>query len=147
MVEFAFVLPVFLLVLFGIIDFGLALNDYNSLRQGVREGAREGVVADWGSACTGTSAQQLICLTDQRIGLGATNTRVKVKLEDTYTVGDELTVCAMYPVTSTTGLFQSMLTGKVLESKITMRLENLDSVNPLTTTAETALPGKDWSWC
>jgi Flp pilus assembly protein TadG len=54
MVEFALVIPLFLLVLFGIIDFGLALNDYNSVRQGVREGAREGVVGEFGATCTGS---------------------------------------------------------------------------------------------
>ena len=147
MVEFALVVPVFLLILFGIVDFGLAFNDYNSLRQGVREGAREGVVAEFGVGCTGTASQRLTCLTEERIGQDAAATRVKVKLEGAYAVGEQLTVCAQYPVTSTTGLFQPMLSGRVLKSKITMRLESLDAADPITTTAEAALPGKDWAWC
>ncbi len=147
MVEFALVIPLFLLVVFGIIDFGLALNDYNSVRQGVREGARQGVVGEFGSSCVGTANQRLVCLTENRIGLDPSATRVKVKLEGAYSAGDQLTVCVQYPIKSTTGMFSSLLGGKVLRSEITMRLEALDSVDPLTSSEESPLPGKDWSWC
>jgi len=41
LVEFALVLPLLLLLLFGIIEFGLALNRYLSLNDAVRAGARE----------------------------------------------------------------------------------------------------------
>jgi Flp pilus assembly protein TadG len=43
-VEFALVFPVFVLVLAGIIDFGLGLFSYMSMINGAREGARLGVV-------------------------------------------------------------------------------------------------------
>jgi Flp pilus assembly protein TadG len=39
-VEFALVLPLLLLLVFGIIDFGLALSDQITLTQAAREGAR-----------------------------------------------------------------------------------------------------------
>jgi hypothetical protein len=146
MVEFALVFPIFALLVFGIIDFGLTLNNYNSVRQGVREGAREGVVANFGTACSGTSEQKLICLVEQQIGLGS-NTRVRLEIDDDYTVGETLTVCAMHPVQSVTGLFGPMLSGKVLQSKIAMRIEVLDTVDPLSNTTESALAGRDWSWC
>ena len=45
LVEFAIVFPLFFLLVSGIIDFGLAFSDLNSTRQGVREGARQAVVA------------------------------------------------------------------------------------------------------
>ena len=52
-VEFALVVPLFLLLVMGIIDFSNAYNDYNSVRQGVREGTRQIVVADWSTdGCT-----------------------------------------------------------------------------------------------
>lgn len=44
MVEFAFVLPIFLLLLFGIIDGGRAVYVNNALSQAAREGARWGSV-------------------------------------------------------------------------------------------------------
>ena len=43
-VEFAIVLPILLLVLFGIIEFGLALYDKQVLTNASREGARAGIV-------------------------------------------------------------------------------------------------------
>jgi Flp pilus assembly protein TadG len=39
-VEFALLLPILLLLIFGIIDFGLAINDQITLTQAAREGAR-----------------------------------------------------------------------------------------------------------
>ena len=52
MLEFALVVPVFLTIVMGALDFGMAFNDYNSVRQGVREGARQVVVGDWNVAPT-----------------------------------------------------------------------------------------------
>ena len=43
-VEFAIVLPVFLLILFGIIDFSLMLYDKAIITSAAREGARQGIV-------------------------------------------------------------------------------------------------------
>lgn len=44
LVEFALVLPVMLLVLFGAIDFGRAIYAYNTVAEGVRQGSRLAVV-------------------------------------------------------------------------------------------------------
>ena len=43
-VEMAIVLPLLLLLVFGIGEFGIAYTRWNSLTNAVREGAREGVV-------------------------------------------------------------------------------------------------------
>jgi Flp pilus assembly protein TadG len=45
-VEFALVLPLLLLIVFGIIDFGRALNAQITLTQAAREGARLDAVGD-----------------------------------------------------------------------------------------------------
>ena len=42
--EFVAVLPIFLILLFGIVDFGLGLRAYISLTNATREGARVGAV-------------------------------------------------------------------------------------------------------
>lgn len=61
-VEFALLLPVLLLVLFGIIDFGRALNAQITLTQAAREGARlaalgeANVVSRTQAAATGLSS-------------------------------------------------------------------------------------------
>ena len=45
MVEFAIVLPVFLVLLFGIIEFGITFNHYLTLTDAVRAGARQAAVS------------------------------------------------------------------------------------------------------
>jgi Flp pilus assembly protein TadG len=44
LVEFALVIPIFLLVLFGLLDIGYAVYVNNALAEGAREGARWGSV-------------------------------------------------------------------------------------------------------
>ena len=44
LVEFALVLPLFLLLVFGILDLGLAVFSYNSITNAAREGARLAIV-------------------------------------------------------------------------------------------------------
>jgi len=46
LVEFALVLPIIVILLFGIIDFGLMLNHRITLQHAVREGARYAAVHD-----------------------------------------------------------------------------------------------------
>jgi Flp pilus assembly protein TadG len=50
LVEFALILPMMLVVMFMITEFGRALYQYNVLNTACREGAREAVVAGSGSA-------------------------------------------------------------------------------------------------
>ena len=148
MVEFALIVPVFLLVVMGVIDFAGTFNDYNSVRQGVREGARQAVVADWDlDGCTGTSSQKIACVTKDRIDLDDARVRVKVQLEGDYEPGEQLTVCTMYRARSLTGMFGGLLDNQVLTSHITMRIEQIDDDAPVTTYAETALTGENWTWC
>ena len=54
MVEFALVLPIFLLLLFGLIDIGRYVYTANALNQAAREGARFGSVAGWSASCAGS---------------------------------------------------------------------------------------------
>jgi Flp pilus assembly protein TadG len=149
LLEFALVVPVFLLLVMGTIDFAMTFNDYNSVRQGVREGARQVVVASWDDAgcSSGSSAQRAVCVTKSRIGLDSSRTRVKILLQGQYQSGDPVQVCAMYQAQSITGVFSALLDSKVLTSKISMRIEQIDDQNPLVTYAESPLQGQSWSWC
>ena len=51
LVEFALVFPIFMLVLFGIIDVGRFVYVSNSLNEASREGARFGSVEQWQYSC------------------------------------------------------------------------------------------------
>ena len=54
LVEFALVFPVFMLVLFGIIDVGRYVYVSNALNEASREGARYGSVEQWQYTCPGS---------------------------------------------------------------------------------------------
>jgi hypothetical protein len=119
----------------------------------VREGARQAVVANVGDDATCTlvgvtasdATKKAMCLTKERIGLNASAARVKILFSGSNQIGDALLVCAQYPMSSATGVFKTLMTGRTLTSKVQMRIETVD-LN-LASAAESPLPGKDWSWC
>lgn len=154
LVEFAIVTPMLFLLLFGIVDFGLQFANLNAMRQGTREGARQAVVATFGTSnycsLTGVSAPDsdgahLICLTKDRIGLTSSDVRVNVRFTTTNNVGRTLIVCSMYPMGSASGMFTPLFSGKAVKSKVEMRIEQTGS--GLQDTAETPLVGQSWMWC
>jgi len=138
LVEFALIVTMFLLLVFGMIEFGLDYNDYIAVRNGSREAARMGVVNDLtgAPACsingatvtpptnptTATDATNaLVCKAKDRIGLKGIST--KVQIITGANPGDTLKICASYPVSSVTGLVAPFVAGKQLISKVSMRLE------------------------
>lgn len=171
LVEFALVAPVLFLVLFGIIEFGIGLNDYQSIRQGVREGTRQAVVKQFegmGTACTSVIApdevKRVICLTEARIGLGS-DVRVRVQYfepEDLDNDGEadadgdhgSVLVCAQRNVNSITGAIPA-IDGITLKSSIQMRMEKPISsavytamgTNDSVAFEEPAPSGSNWTWC
>lgn len=73
MVEFAFVLPILLIVVLGIVDFGRAWNAHQVITDAAREGARTMVVAAVPEA-TDASVKQVVKDALTRAGLKATPT-------------------------------------------------------------------------
>ncbi len=138
--EFALIAPLLFLVLFGIVEFGVVFSDSLSLRQGVREGARQGVVARFDS-CGVAGDSKVACTTRSRIGLGD-GVAVKVVVPAGYVVGDPLLVCAQREIESFTGLFAPVLNDRHLRSKVKMRIEKVGT--PAISSSEDA---GSWSWC
>lgn len=62
-VEFALILPIFLIVIFGMVSFSVALYNKTVLTMAVREGARSGAVYDPDTAATtrAYNAAMLVC--------------------------------------------------------------------------------------
>jgi hypothetical protein len=154
LVELAIVAPLLLLLIFGIIEFGLTLNHDINLTNGVREGARQGVVANYtgndpSCAGAGAAAAQLACFTRHNIGLGSqTAVSVSFPTGSSYAVGQTMRVCASYPMTSITGLLAPFLKGHFLHSEVTMRLEQAPGVSPGSfTDAQQAGDSPFASWC
>jgi Flp pilus assembly protein TadG len=157
-IEFAFLFPILAMLLFGIIEFGFQFNDYQSVRQGTRDGARAAVVAQFGTNTTcgltgvsaaPTSTKEIMCLTKDRIGLGnQVRTKVVVPSGSAPPTGLVI-VCAQQPMKSFTAFFSPFIDNKQLKSRVQMRIEkNLGADAPEPTSAEeTPPPGGSWSWC
>ena len=157
-VEFAIVGPLLLVLLFGIIDFGLTMNTLQGVRQGTREGARQAVVGSFGSYDTcpttgltpsATNEDKLvICLTKDRVNAQNADVRVKIALDATegYVEGAPLVVCVQYEMVSVTGLFDPFFANRIFKSRVQMHVEELGS-GSLTSVEEAAPSGGDWTWC
>jgi Flp pilus assembly protein TadG len=113
LVEFAFVAPVFFLLLFGIIEFGVILFDKATITNASREGARTGILFRPGDRTIGG-----VNLTDEKteietvvnnyasaylLSLGGSSsitttvTRTDRDGNGVFDVGDDLTVSVNYP--------------------------------------------------
>jgi Flp pilus assembly protein TadG len=158
LVEFAIIMPILFLILFGIIEFAIAFNDYQSIRQGARDGARQSVVKDYGSdttcditgaaASAPVNAQRIICTTKARTGLGD-DVRVGVRYTDNAPSGfknDTVKVCVVRLVDPVTGLIDPFLDDRPLRTEVEMRVEReveLVAGDYL----ETDPSGEAWAWC
>lgn len=152
-VEMALVLPMLVLLLAGIMDYGLLLNDQMAMRQGVGAAVRQGVVGQAGSsdscpiagaAAANAQTRKLICLTKQATSVDSGSSRVMISFPGTQLKGGSLIMCVQYPMESTTTIFDPLMDG-VLKAKVEMRIEQ--DLSGFTSAAETALPGGDWTWC
>jgi len=82
-VEFALILPVLILLLLGIIEFGVLMYSYNSIAHATREGARVGVI---GTASTdmiidAVLARTPLALTRDDVTVTLTADRVDVQVD------------------------------------------------------------------
>ena len=151
-VEFALVVPLLVMLLFGMMDYGLFFSNALSVKQGVREAARQGVVGNFGSSCSmswsvppSDNLKKLACTTIQRTGVVTGDAYVKIALPEGWAKGKPLVVCAMVRTGGATGLVP-LPNGGVTTTKVEMSIEQPGSV--VETGGEQAAPaGSGWSWC
>ena len=104
MVEFAIVLPVLCLLLFGAIQFGILFNNYVTLTDATRAGARKAAVARRLSDPTGSCVSAVrSSATDLKSGSLTAN------CQSTWQPGADVKVTATYP-------YQISLLGMVVKS-------------------------------
>lgn len=77
-VEFALIVPLLLLVVFGIINFGVLFSQQLTLNNGVREGARRAVVGD--PAAPRSCDQIIASVRNQLSGLALEPSQVQIKV-------------------------------------------------------------------
>jgi Flp pilus assembly protein TadG len=92
MVEFILVLPVLLIVLFGIFQFGIAFKNYISLTDAVRAGARTAAVSRYTVDPVATTKARVKTASDLS-GMADSD----VNVQSTWLHGDDVVVTAQYP--------------------------------------------------
>ena len=95
MTEFALVLPIIALLLFGVIQFGIAFNNYLTLTDAVRAGARKGAVARHLTTNREAAIEQTVvsAATDLKLS----DLDVTVGVSPGWEQGADVTVTATYP--------------------------------------------------
>jgi Flp pilus assembly protein TadG len=96
-VEFAILLPLLMLILFGIIEFGLVLYNQEVITNASREGARYGILIGSPRPTTG-QIQGVVNTYLTNAGLNAGNADVDVTGAQGAS-GNDLTVAVVYPYT------------------------------------------------
>jgi Flp pilus assembly protein TadG len=119
-VEFAVILPVLLLVLFGILQFGIVFNNYIQVTSAAREGARKAAT----SRALGVSGAESAATTSAKAAaasLNQSNLTITFPNSPTFVQGTDVTVQVKYPYSvSIMGLVVSSGT---LTGSTTMRVE------------------------
>jgi Flp pilus assembly protein TadG len=119
LVEFALVLPLLAVLLFGVIQFGIVFNHYLDLTDAVRAGARKTAVSRQTSDPTGPDgvATQAVVNSAGDITIDPN----KVTITSSWQPGEDVTVQAAYPYSI--NLFGWVFASGDLHSKTTERVE------------------------
>jgi hypothetical protein len=136
LVEFALVLPIFLLVLFAVVDFGMAFHAWivvtNSAREGGRLGAVHPSLADEGSPCYGQGSMEQCIVAKVRDAAGSLGDDVVVSVDNADGIpGESVVVDVSYvyslitPVADILGMFSGGTIGDsfTVSSTADFRLE------------------------
>lgn len=118
LIEFAILLPFLLLLLMGILEFGIMLNSYLTIHNSAREGARLGIVA-----ASDIEIKELI--TNISPNLNADNILVNITpSEGSRKSGDTITVDVIYNYQVTIPIISNILHNVVvLKAQTSMRIE------------------------
>ena len=126
LVEFAIAIPLFAILLFALIDSGLAFGGFLTLRNGVDAGARMATVSQYDPSCN-SATNKMVCTIEDRIGsfIGVSGGSVKVSIafpDGSSASGNDVEVCAEATLHSTTGL-TPFISGRVVHATSLVRLE------------------------
>jgi len=118
LVEFAILLPVLLLLLMGILEFGLMLNSYMTINNSAREGARLGIVS-------GSNLEISNLITNISPNLDSKNLIVNITpLDGSRTSGGTISVEVIYNYHLTIPIISNILGNVVvLKAQTSMRIE------------------------
>ena len=92
MTEFAVVLPILVVLLLGIVQFGIVFNNYVTLTDAVRAGARTAVVSREATDPAGTATAAL-----RASATNLNQSKLAVSVSSSWAPGSTVTVTATYP--------------------------------------------------
>ncbi len=121
LVEFALVLPILMMVVLGIIQFGILFNNYMTLTDAVRAGARQAAVSRTLPDPVGAATGRVVESAGGLDGFTAANVTVTPGNASTWTQGGDVTVEATYPYSI--NLLGFVVASGDLTSKTTERVE------------------------
>ena len=126
LVEFALILPLFALMLFGMIDFGLLFGGFISLRNQVNAAGRDVAISQSSPSCASAN-QPSLCIAEQVIGSSELGTTGAVEVavdfpnyDSSSTVpvaGQPVIVCAAAKMHSATGMTSAILNSRMMYAK------------------------------
>jgi len=116
MVEFAIVFPVLAVVLFGIFQFGVLFNNYLTVTDAVRAGAREAAVARQSADPVGAATTAV-----RSAAADLNQADLAVTVTSGWVPGSDVTVAATYPYSIS--LLGLVITSGSLKSMTTERVE------------------------
>jgi len=121
-VEFALVLPILLVVVFGIVEFGVAFYDKAVITNASREGARAGVVLKSPKATSADIQNVVLNYTSSHLlTFGTQRTPTVTTTGQGGTFGTPLTVTVSYPYTGLAlGQLAAALSGQITLSAVTV---------------------------
>ncbi|UCE71936.1 MAG: pilus assembly protein [Nitrospiraceae bacterium] len=100
-IEFAIILPLLMMILFGIIEFSIAFYDKAMITNASREGARAGIVfkpVPRETTAENTEIENVVTtfLADKLITLGTSNAPVVAINREGFSTGDSLSITVTY---------------------------------------------------
>ena len=126
LIETAIILPIFFLVVFAIIEFGLLFGVKLDVSQGAREGSRLAAVnyQDTGGSSGATQTSQIVAETCTRMEL-AESSEISISLPGGSAIGDIVEIAVTAQTEPITGVFDMWLTGMKITSTLQSRLEQI----------------------
>jgi Flp pilus assembly protein TadG len=125
-VEFAFVVPVFFVLVLGIFEFGRALMVNELLTEAARQGCRQGIIEGTSSAAIKQAATDYLTsvgINGETAGVSVNDQPVDQVDAQNYPAYTEITVLVTVPASSVSWVPSGFLTGMTLQGQFTMRRE------------------------
>lgn len=147
-VEFALLVPILVVILLAIVDYGVWFSDSIGVRHGASEAARAGAVGSFDPCSTGNDASRTRCVAVNRTGSVGGAVRVRVLLAGPGTgwaEGRTLIVCSAMKEGGLSNL-APLPSGGNLRTKSKTRIE-VARPGSSTYVADADPSGNSWGWC